>query len=209
MNLSLERLPTSSWRFKHLIAVLALGWVLAGCTRTVHWEEEVLLNTGETIWVKRSGTYTYRSASGNPLDYGYQPDWVSTIEFSYQTKIYVFKDDASLILLAIAPDGRPNLVADAADHDWQWKNKHFCVTPYYAHFRPDESGKRWTWPAHIDGWLFGLPTNLMFGVPELASSGQKFIVADRVQHNASLTVRNKELQAIDPTYASKTCPKRK
>ena len=86
MNLSLERLPTSSWRFKHLIAVLALGWVLAGCTRTVHWEEEVLLNTGETIWVKRSGTYTYRSASGNPLDLGISQIGYQRLNFRIKQK---------------------------------------------------------------------------------------------------------------------------
>ena len=34
-----------------LWCVLALH--LAACSRTVEWQEEVPLNTGETIWVKR------------------------------------------------------------------------------------------------------------------------------------------------------------
>jgi hypothetical protein len=30
---------------------------ITACSKTVQWEEEVPLNTGETIWVKRSDTY--------------------------------------------------------------------------------------------------------------------------------------------------------
>ena len=40
---------------------------LAGCSKTVQWEEEVPLNTGETIWVQRTVKYTYRGGAGNPL----------------------------------------------------------------------------------------------------------------------------------------------
>lgn len=192
---------------KQWIAALVIAFSVAGCSRSVHWEEEVPLNTVETIWVKRSGTYTYRSASGNPLDYGYQPDWVSTTEFKYKGKDYSFTDTASLILLAIAARGTPNLVADAADHDWQWKNKYYCVTPYYVQFRPDGAGKHRTWPERIDPQLYGLPTNLIFGLPPLASSGKKFTAAERERKNASLTAGNKELRSIEPTYSTNICPR--
>ena len=208
MNLSLKRLPTSSWRCKHLIAVLALGWVLAGCTRTVHWEEEVLLNTGETIWVKRSGTYTYRSASGNPLDYGYQPDWVSTIEFFYRRKNYLFTNSAGLILLAVAPDGTPKLVASAANHDWQWENKYYCVTPFYVQFNPNSMDHAWKWPDAISEWLFNLPTNLLFGVPPIAASGKKISIAEKGQLNASVFHSFKHYRSIEPGHTTTNCPRK-
>ena len=92
-----------------LIVVVALQ--LCACSRTVEWEEEVPLNTGETILVKRSGSYEFGSESGNPLKFGYNPNWRSTIEFTYKGKRFTHTDDVKLILLVIGPDKVPNLVA--------------------------------------------------------------------------------------------------
>ena len=85
----------------HMTLVALVIVQLSACSRTVQWEEEVPLNTGETIWVKRSGTYSFGSESGNPLRFGYNPDWRSTIEFTYKGKKYSHTDAAGLILLAI------------------------------------------------------------------------------------------------------------
>ena len=191
---------------KRWIAALVVAFSVAGCSRSVHWEEEVPLNTGETIWVKRSGTYTYRSASGNPLAYGYQPDWVSTTQFNYRGKDYSFTNSAGLILLAIAPDGAPTLLASAANHDWQWDNNYFCVTPFYVQFRPDASGKVWTWGERIETWPYGLPTNLLFGLPPLAASGTKFSTAERAQMNASIAGSFRHYQNIQASHSSSNCP---
>jgi hypothetical protein len=191
--------------FMSMVAIVHL-FSTTGCSRTVHWEEEVPLNTGETIWVQRNGTYTYKSVPGNPLDYGYYPDWVSTTRFKYKGSVYSFTDSASLVLLAIGPDGSPTLVADAANHDWQWNNQYYCVTPFYVQFRSDRSGKTWMWPPRIESWLYGLSTNLIIGLPPLESSGKKFSVEDRLRENAPITVRKRELRAIDPTYLTNICP---
>lgn len=191
-----------------LFAVTAALTFLTGCTRSVTWEEEVSLNTGETIVVKRSGTYTYKSEPGNPLDFGYGPDWRSTIEFTYKGKNYTHTDDAGLVLLAIAPDGVPNLVASAGSYEWQWKHKYYCVTPSYVQFRPDNTGKNWTWPERIDPWLYSLPTNLIFGLVPLEASGKKFTPADRAQENASVTVAFKEYKSIEPTFQHQNCMRR-
>ena len=36
------------------VAIGLLALVLSACGRTVTWEEEVPLNTGETIWIERT-----------------------------------------------------------------------------------------------------------------------------------------------------------
>jgi hypothetical protein len=197
-----------AYRLIAWVAGLVALMQLAACSKTVEWEEEVPLNTGETIVVKRSGKYRYESESGNPLKYGYSPDWTSTIEFTYRGKFYSYTGDASLILLAIGPDGNPSLVADAANHDWQWRNRYFCVTPYYVQFQPDQTGKQWRWPDEIDDWLYRLPTNLIFGLPPVSSSDRRFLQADRTQINASIASQYKEMKSIDAEYSTKVCPKR-
>lgn len=182
--------------------------LLTACSRTVQWEEEVSLNTGETIWVKRSGTYTFKPAPGSPLDYGWGGDPRSTIEFTYKGKTYAHTDDVGLILLAIAPDGTPNLVT-LPSTEWGWKHKYYCVTPYYVQFRPNSSGKDWAWPERLEPWLYDLPTNLMFGLAPLGASGKRFSAADRVLANAK-AYQEKEYRNIDPNYSSETtCPRKK
>ena len=49
------------------ITLLLSAILLTACSKTVQWEEEVPLNTGEVIWVKRTDTYVKGSEPGNPL----------------------------------------------------------------------------------------------------------------------------------------------
>ena len=196
---------------KLILTILVAGMVmvhLTACSKTVEWEEEVPLNTGEIIWVKRSGRYNFESESGNPLKFGYRPDWRSTIEFSYKGKHYTHTDVVTLLLLAIGPDGAPTLVADPRRDDWQWKHKYYCVTPYYVQFIADKTGKGWTWPAKIEPWLFGLPTNLIFGLPPLESSGRKYSPTDRANKNASIAEAFGEFKRIESKYTVDNCPRR-
>ena len=51
---------------------------LTACAKNVKWEEEVLLNTGETIVVAKEVRYTIKGQPGNPLDLGYLPDFEET-----------------------------------------------------------------------------------------------------------------------------------
>ena len=41
------------------ITTMVLAVLLVACSKTVQWEEEVPLNTGEVIWVKRSMPWEY------------------------------------------------------------------------------------------------------------------------------------------------------
>lgn len=53
-----------------LLALVAMQ--LSACSRTVEWQVEVPLNTGETIWVKHESAYKLQVVGGNPLDLAYQ-----------------------------------------------------------------------------------------------------------------------------------------
>ncbi len=142
------------------LAVLA-ATQLTACSKTVVWEEEVPLNTGEVIWVKRTVEYSYQGGGGNPLDMAYRPDWPELTEFTWDGKKYAYKGNARILLLAIAPQKQPVLVARAADRSWGWVHGYLCTTPYYVQLMPDTIGKNWTWPPEIQQWLYGLPANLL------------------------------------------------
>ncbi len=59
-------------RLAHWLIVMISLNLLSACSKKVHWEEEVPLNTGEVIWVKRIVTYKFQGASGNPFDMAYR-----------------------------------------------------------------------------------------------------------------------------------------
>ena len=72
-----------------LLKLLMIGLAmisLAACFKAVQWEEEVPLNTGETIVVKRSGSYTYKGLTSDGNAFSWNPEWRSTIEFAYEGK---------------------------------------------------------------------------------------------------------------------------
>ena len=71
-----------------MVLILIAALHLAACSKTVQWEEEVPLNTGDVIWVKRTVTYKFKGSGDNPLDMSYQPDWTEEIAFEWQGKKY-------------------------------------------------------------------------------------------------------------------------
>lgn len=194
--------------FLRIGRVLPLLLMLSACTRNVQWEEEVPLNTGETIVVKRSGTHSYGSRAGNPLDYGHSPDQLSTIEFIYKGKKYSHTSEASLVLLVIAPHGVPYLVANPANWGWGNRNSYSCDAPYYVQFQPSDDGKKWQWPDRIDRWLYSQPTNLIQGIAAIAEDGKKFTPQDRRVRD-ELASSAAHYRLIDPTYTYDACIRRK
>lgn len=100
---------------RHLLLPPLLLLSLCACSRTVTWREEVPLNTGETIVVRREGTYSWQQAAGNPLVWGYRRDPRTSISFEYKGRRYSYTGEASLQALAISPAGVPTLVVFAAD----------------------------------------------------------------------------------------------
>jgi hypothetical protein len=175
-----------------LLAAMAM-LLLAGCTRSVEWQEEVPLNTGETIWVERQGSYRFGSKSASPLEFGFNAERVKKLQFDYRGKRYAYATESSLQLLAISPDGIPHLVIMASAYEFER-----CVRGSYVQLRPDEAGHGWLRKDHtVDSWLNGLPTNLLYPLPRVEE--REITGAERERRNANNYVRP-EKRRIDPTY---------
>jgi len=178
---------------------------LAGCSKTVQWEEEVPLNTGETIWVKRTVRYTMQGGAGNPLDMAYRPERNQTIEFSWDGKDYRYEGGARISLLAISPQKRPVLVARAADSSWEAVYHYACTIPFYVQFIPDDTGRVWSWPPNIENWLYNLPTNLLLERHPPEQMKKRYAAIDVQQENYPGSVNTPSQQKIDPTYTGDLC----
>lgn len=105
---------------------------LTACARTVQWEEEVLLNTGETIWVSKEVRYSVKGQPGNPADLGYIPDYVETTSFKYGGRNFSYTGEAGITVLAISPLKQPVLLAPASSRAWYRHHNYQCITPYYV-----------------------------------------------------------------------------
>ncbi|MDK9712927.1 MAG: hypothetical protein OEL86_02285 [Sulfuritalea sp.] len=178
---------------------------LAGCSKTVQWEEEVPLNTGETIWVKRTVKYTYQGGAGNPFDMAYRPERAEMIDLTWNGKHYRYEGEARVSLLAISPQKRPVLVARAPDSSWDAKHGYRCTLPFYVQFVPDDTGQIWTWPSQIDGWLFNLPTNLLRVRHPPERMKNRYTAIEVQQENSPGSENRPSQQKIDPAYTGDLC----
>jgi hypothetical protein len=174
--------------------------MLAACSKTVQWEEEVPLNTGEVIWVKRSVVYSLKGAGGNPFDISYGPDKSETLSFNWSGKKYVYGGDADLMVLAISPQKLPVLVAQAANKGWDWNNNYYCATPHYVQFVPDASGRKWIWPPEIEPWLYGLPSNLMAQRRKPEEMQKRYTAKQRAEEDAISSMQSPSNAKIDPKF---------
>lgn len=188
-----------------LAALLLALPLLTACSKTVQWEEEVPLNTGEVIWVKRTVEYSLQGGAGNPLDIAYRPEWVEKLEFEWAGKKYVYEGDARIILLAISPQKKPVLVARAADRDWHFKHAYKCTTPFYVQFVPDDRGRTWTWPPAIEFWLFGLPHNLMRSRYKAEEMHKRYTAQQRNEEDATGSIQDPSKARIDQNHKVNTC----
>ena len=195
----------------NLVKLLLIGLTmtaLTACSKTVQWEEEVPLNTGETIWVKREVTYKLKGAGGNPLDMGYWPDWTEEIAFDWKGKKYKYVGDADLMLLAISPTTQlPVLVANAANKQWSRQNNYRCTTPFYVQFVPSADGTQWSWPASIEPWLYEMSHNLMRYRDDEDKMNNRYTVADRMAMDRSMAIQNPSNARVDPHFKFEQCYK--
>ena len=189
------------------IALAALlAFALSGCTRHITWEEEVPLNTGETIWVERTMPWEMLGGYGNPFDISMRPTREQTIRFTYHRKDYVYVGRANVLWMAISPEHRPVLVAPAADYGWYSENNYFCVVPYYVQLIPDQSGKQWTWPEAIEPWLYQMPANLMASIPQLREQrNSKYTKKERDERDSVYRHQFPAGGRIDPQYVAGRC----
>jgi hypothetical protein len=191
------------------LGILLGAALLAGCSKTVHWEEEVPLNTGETIWVKREMVYRLKGAGGNPFDMDYRPDWTEQLSFEWKGQTYRYVGDADLMLLAISPaTKRPVLVAQAANNQWSRQNNYRCTTPFYVQFIPDEAGRDWSWPPSIEPWLYGLSHNLMAKREDFGKMKSRYTASDRRELDRSMAIQDPPSARIDPNFKFDRCFKR-
>jgi hypothetical protein len=187
-----------------LIAVTALQ--ITACSKTVQWEEEVPLNVGETIWVKRTVEYKLKGASGNPFDMAYRPDWTEEIAFEWKGKKYSYVGEADLMLLAISPHTqRPVFVANAANRRWHHAHNYKCTTPFYVQFEPSTNGKDWSWPPSIEPWLFEMPYNLMANKSEADHMMKRYTISDRSDMDKTMAIQSPPDARIVPTFKAEQC----
>jgi hypothetical protein len=127
--------------------------LLAGCSMSVQWEEEVPLNSGETIWVKRTDSYVRRSEPGNPLQMGW---WINQrgYEFSWQGRQYAYQTDAraslGALLIHVLAAEKTLAIVDSTRR---------CAKPGYGEFRWAEGA--WQLQKEMSPALIGRPRNLM------------------------------------------------
>ena len=194
-----------SKKLSQILLALVTATQLVACSKTVQWEEEVPLNTGETIWVKKTLHYSIKGGAGNPLDMAYRPDWVERLTFTWGEKKYVYEGDARVILLAISPQQIPVLVAPAAGSGWHHTHNYKCTTPFYVQFVPDASGRDWTWPPAIEPWLFGLPHNLLRTREAPEKMKTRYTAQERNKEDSTGSIQDPSQAHIDPNHTVNTC----
>lgn len=123
---------------------------LSACSKTVQWEEEVPLNTGETIWVKRMDSYVKGSEPGNPLKMTWGLD-KRHYEFSWHGQHYTYQTESigAILLYELIADKAISIVDST-------KN---CAKPGYGEFRWRNG--IWQLQQNISPELIGQPRNLM------------------------------------------------
>jgi hypothetical protein len=198
---------TSNWFVRHwIISLLGLSiasYALVTRDRTVKWEEEIALNTGEALIVKRKGEYRYVVFNaGHGETFYHRPEENQKLEFSYKGKTYSFSGEAEIILIAVGPNGVPTLVADA--RQWRRHTKYSCVTPDYVQFQPNADGKTWVWPNQIEPWLYNLPSNLILGLIDLKDDGKR-LKPDEYKEAKNIGMVSPRYSKVDPSIKPENC----
>jgi hypothetical protein len=185
---------------------LLLAFALAGCTRTITWEEEVPLNTGETIWIERSMPWELKGGFGNPFDIAMRPTREQTIRFTYAGKEYLYVGRANVRWIAISEAKQPVLAFKAGDFAWDAQNHFLCVVPHYVQLVPDNTGKQWTWPSRIEPWLYHMKANVMVTIPTLTERNQRrYTSNDRKERDTVYQIQVPQGFVIDPLYEGNGC----
>lgn len=190
-----------------LLILLAMGAVLQLTigAKTVQWEEEVLLNTGETIWISKEVRYTIKGQPGNPLDLGYLPDFVESTSFKYGGRDYTYRGDAAIMVLAISPQ-KLLVLLGGLGRGWAARNKYPpCAKPYYVQLVPNSTGQQWTWPDRIELWTYNLPANLMLDRDHPSAVKRRYTMADKAEQPYMRDPRTSYIQKIDPLETNEDC----
>jgi hypothetical protein len=186
------------------VSCIAAALLVAACSEVVDWEEDVVLNTGETITVHGERVYERGGAPGNPLQSSWYVKPGGKLTFRWNEQSYVFQSHASPLLIAIAPDARPVVVAVASIGGWDEKHKFECTTPHYVLFVPDATGSNWSWPAEMPRWLHDMPANLLIEKPKPGTGRKHYSAGDVRDANAAGAIPA-HLTKVIPTYTPSYC----
>lgn len=139
---------SGAYRLAPLLVVLATQ--LVACGRTVTWEEDVALDSGTTLRVKRFDHYARTSQPGNPFEMGW---WIDrrSLEFRWRDRDYEFSTPTTEILM-IQEIGDPAHLVIVA---WTLQ----CNTRGYGEYRLD--GRTWRLQPSLDAALVGRRRNVM------------------------------------------------
>jgi hypothetical protein len=191
-----------------LRGLLAVAFVLqlTACSRNMHWEEEVLLNTGETITVYKDVRYSVKGQPGNPADLGYLPDFMETISFKYGGRSYTYTGVARIMVLAISPQKLPVLLADPISNAWYRHNDYsLCAKPLYLQLVPDSSGQQWAWPKQIEPWTYNLPANLLVHRDQPSDVKRRYTMANKAAQSYMHDPQLLSSQKINPLETNPNC----
>jgi hypothetical protein len=187
-----------------LIVITAVLSQLTACSKTVQWEEEVQLNTGEVIWVKRTVEYTVQGGAGNPFDMAYRAtEGGSVSSFDWRGKSFRFDIDVGVVLIAVSPAGYPVVVAEGGY--WNLLGKYPCTIPLYVQFVPDGSGAIWSWLPKVEPWLYNMESNRLFVIPTPDQPKRRYTVKERKEANAPALANSRSRQRINPAYSGDLC----
>lgn len=195
----------------NLIKLMLIGLAvttLSACSKTVKWEEEVPLNTGDVIWVKREVVYNYQGAGGNPFDFDYRPSRTEKLAFDWKGKEYAYVGDADLILLAIQPNSHlPVLVTPKGTGNWVRSRDIPCVKPYYVQLVVNESKWEWQVLQRVEPWLYNMPSNLMAKREDFTkmSAQARYTTSDRISMDTTMAIQSPDMARIDPNYQPEIC----
>jgi hypothetical protein len=193
------------WR---LLGWLCIAALLSACSneKTLRWEEEVVLSTGEQLLLGRSQHYRRSSEPGNPLRSGWAPEHSSIEVKKGPTDLigasYRLKDWIEPVVLDRDPTSRALvMVGNAWNCDWV---KRFGDKPrgIYIAFEL-RAGKE---PTAIDfpSWAWHRRRNLY--LPYFEVDPPSLVTPSEAErHNKTSARGSRDLFLIDPSYRSQAC----
>ena len=157
---------------------VVLAATLAACggpsTKTVAWQEEVRLPSGEVLWIQRSDAFTQRPEPGNPLQSGWWPG-SRRYEINWRGRTHVYETDPSQSLgaLLLAVRGDAVVIVDRSRG---------CRQHGFAEFVFE--GGRWA-RKEVGPDLLGQPRNLLYANSEL-EPGQRVAADEKFARDSAL-----------------------
>jgi hypothetical protein len=191
-----------------ICACLGFGlFLIAGCSKKITWQEEVLLNTGETLVIERAMLWAKTGSYGAPTN-KMNPTSDQSLKFTYKGRPYEFTDNLLYGWIAISPaSGVPVIVGNPDYWHWDLDHRYACAVPHYVQMVPDSTGKKWSWPIRIEPWLYSLPANVLYHYPQFEETKKAlYTKEDREARDRSFFKEHPEKAQIDPNYSSKDCP---